>query len=66
MRLLVRFLGFIFSLGSLLALVGATVIGYVVYVNTRDLPDYTQLQDYEPPVMTRVHAADGVLLAISL
>ena len=62
MRLLVRFLGFLFSVGSLVALVGATAIGYLVWVNTRDLPDYTQLQDYEPPVMTRVHAADGVLL----
>src|SRR5882757_10093276 len=63
MRFLVRFLGFLFSTGSLLALVGATVVGSVVWVNTRDLPDYSQLQDYEPPVMTRVHAADGSLLA---
>src|SRR5882757_4612658 len=63
MRFLVRFLGFLFSTGSLLALVGATVVGSVVWVNTRDLPDYSQLQDYEPPVMTRVHAADGTLLA---
>ena len=64
MRLLVRFFGFLFSVGvAAVALVGATAIGYLVYVNTRDLPDYTQLQDYEPPVMTRVHAADGVLLA---
>jgi len=63
MRLFVRFLGFLFSVGSLFALVGATLVGYLVWVNTRDLPDYTQLQDYEPPVMTRVHASDGTLLA---
>jgi len=63
MRLIVRFLGFLFAIGSLVALIGATAIGYLVWVNTRDLPDYTQLQDYEPPVMTRLHAADGVLLA---
>ena len=30
---------------------------------SKDLPDYSQLQDYEPPVMTRVHASDGSLLA---
>ena len=30
---------------------------------SKDLPDYSQLQNYEPPVMTRVHAADGSLLA---
>ncbi len=29
---------------------------------TKDLPDYTTLKNYEPPVMTRVHAADGQLL----
>ncbi|HEY5216148.1 MAG TPA: penicillin-binding protein 1A, partial [Pseudolabrys sp.] len=29
---------------------------------SKDLPDYSQLQDYEPPVMTRVHAADGSLV----
>src|SRR5215475_3238196 len=62
MKLLVRFLGFLFSVGALLLLVGATVVGYVGFVNTRDLPDYTQLEDYEPPVMTRVHASDGALL----
>jgi penicillin-binding protein 1A len=30
---------------------------------SKDLPDYSQLQDYEPPVMTRVHATDGALVA---
>lgn len=35
---------------------------YVVRV-TSDLPDYAQLEDYEPPVMTRVHAGDGALIA---
>ncbi|WP_420404066.1 penicillin-binding protein 1A [Nisaea sp.] len=29
----------------------------------RGLPDYKQLADYEPPVMTRVHAGDGRLLS---
>ena len=29
----------------------------------RTLPDYQQLADYEPPVMTRVHAGDGALIA---
>ena len=28
-----------------------------------DLPDYTQLARYEPPVVTRVHAGNGALLA---
>lgn len=63
MRLIVRFLGFLFATGSIVALLAAAGIGYFVWANTRDLPDYSQLQDYEPPVMTRVHAADGELLA---
>nr|WP_245256552.1 penicillin-binding protein 1A [Bartonella tamiae] len=28
-----------------------------------DLPDYEVLENYEPPVMTRIHAADGGLMA---
>jgi penicillin-binding protein 1A len=61
--LILRFLGFLFATGSIVALIAAAGIGYFVWANTRDLPDYSQLQDYEPPVMTRVHAADGELLA---
>jgi penicillin-binding protein 1A len=36
---------------------------YVFYNFGRDLPDYHQLATYEPPVMTRVHAGDGRLVA---
>jgi penicillin-binding protein 1A len=35
---------------------------YAFYTFGRGLPDYTQLADYEPPVMTRVQAGDGRLL----
>ena len=35
---------------------------YVIYTFGRGLPDYTQLADHEPPVMTRVQAGDGRLL----
>ena len=41
----------------------AAVLAAVVWKYEQDLPDYTQLKNYEPPVMTRVHAADGSLLA---
>ncbi|MDA0240429.1 MAG: penicillin-binding protein 1A [Proteobacteria bacterium] len=36
---------------------------YVFYEFGRGLPDYRQLARYEPPVMTRVQAGDGRLLA---
>ncbi|MDB5656038.1 MAG: Penicillin-binding protein [Tardiphaga sp.] len=62
MRLLVRFLGFLFAAGTVLFLVGIAAAAGMIWHYSKDLPDYSQLQDYEPPVMTRVHAADGALL----
>src|SRR5579871_857114 len=63
MRLLLRFLGFLFTAGTIVFLVGVAAISGLLWHYSKDLPDYSQLQDYEPPVMTRVHAADGSLLA---
>ncbi len=40
---------------------GALVLWAVIYYG-RDLPDYRQLESYEPAVVTRVHAGDGSLL----
>jgi penicillin-binding protein 1A len=62
MRLLVRFVGFLFAAGTVVFLVGVAAAAGLIWHYSRDLPDYSQLQDYEPPVMTRVHAADGALL----
>ena len=63
MRGIARIIGFIFATGALLFVVAAAVFAGVVWKYEQDLPDYTQLKNYEPPVMTRVHAADGSLLA---
>jgi penicillin-binding protein 1A len=62
MRLLVRFLGFLFAAGTVVFLVGVAATAGMIWHFSKDLPDYSQLQDYEPPVMTRVHASDGSLL----
>ncbi|MEH2517248.1 penicillin-binding protein 1A [Bradyrhizobium sp. AZCC 1610] len=61
-RFLVRFLGFLFTAGTVVFLVGVAGVAGAIWHFSRDLPDYSQLQDYEPPVMTRVHASDGALL----
>jgi len=37
--------------------------GYMLWQMNQDLPDYSKLANYEPPVMTRVHADDGTLIA---
>src|ERR1700758_4031555 len=63
MRLLIRFFGFLFAAGAVFFLVGVGALAGLVYVYSKDLPDDSPLQNYEPPVMTRVHAADGQLLA---
>ncbi len=63
MRRIARFFGFLFATGALIFVVGACVAGFTIWKYQRDLPDYTQLRNYEPPVMTRVHAKDGSLLA---
>jgi penicillin-binding protein 1A len=63
MRFIARFLGFAFATFAMVFVVLAGVAGAVIWKFEQDLPDYTQLKNYEPPVMTRVHAADGSLLA---
>ena len=63
MKILLRFLGFLFAAGTIVFIVGIGAIAGVLWHFSKDLPDYSQLKDYEPPVMTRVHAADGSLLA---
>ena len=62
MRLLLRFTGYLFAAGTVLFLVGAAGVAGLLWHFSQDLPDYSQLQAYEPPVMTRIHAADGELL----
>ncbi len=63
MKILLRFLGFLFAAGTILFIVGVCATAGLMWHFSKELPDYSQLKDYEPPVMTRVHAADGSLLA---
>jgi penicillin-binding protein 1A len=60
---LLSFLGFVFGSSVLLFLGGSAVVGFLVWKASRDLPDYESLARYEPPVMTRIHAHDGSLMA---
>ena len=63
MRLLARFLGFVFATGAIVFLIGAVGAAGLVYYYSKDLPDTAALQNYEPPVTTRLHANDGSILA---
>src|ERR1700731_1542094 len=62
MKIILRFFGFLFAAGTIVFVVGVAATAGLLWHYSKDLPDYSQLQDYEPPVMTRVHAADGSLL----
>jgi penicillin-binding protein 1A len=48
---------------SALCIVGFLLMCYVLFYATKDLPDYRQLADYNPPITTRLYSADGKLLA---
>ena len=50
----------VFSLVSVIAAVAGGL--YILYSYGRDLPDYKQLANYEPPVVSRVYAGDGSLI----
>lgn len=52
-----------FSLGFLGAIGGIGVAALAIAHYGRDLPDYTQLKKYEPPIITRIYAGGGRLLA---
>jgi penicillin-binding protein 1A len=58
-----KFFGWLFSLAAFAFVLVAG--GVAVYVTALDksLPDTAQLRDYQPPVVTRIHAADGQLAA---
>jgi penicillin-binding protein 1A len=60
---MLRFIGWLFTAGFILFLAGAGAAGFVIWQVSRELPDYSQLASYEPPVMTRLHASDGSMLA---
>ena len=58
-----RWVIYCFSLLLLLASVGAGTLAFLLYKYGKGLPDYGQLANYKPPVVTRVHSGDGRLIA---
>ncbi len=60
---LLSLLGVAFTAGVFLFLAAAGGAAYFLWSISRDLPDYDRLSNYKPPVITRVHAGDGRLIA---
>ena len=46
----------------MLGVCATAVVAYALWHYGRDLPDYRQLANYEPPIVTRVYAGNGQLL----
>ncbi|MEM6812115.1 MAG: penicillin-binding protein 1A [Pseudomonadota bacterium] len=53
----------LFSLGFLGLIAGVGLFAFVISYYGSDLPEYKQLKEYQPNVMTRIYAANGDLLA---
>lgn len=52
-----------FTAGFIVFIAVAAAAGYVINETSKTLPEPAQLAKYEPPVLTRIHAGDGSLLA---
>lgn len=63
MRFVLRFFGILFSIAAIVFTAGTYVAKGLYQEFEKGLPDHSQLAKYEPPVMTRIHAVDGSLLA---
>ncbi len=61
--LLLSLLGWGFAAGVVLFICGSAGAAYILWKASQDLPDYESLSKYEPPVMTRIHAHNGALIA---
>ena len=58
-----RFIGYVFGMGMLLAIVVLGGVAWYVNSLSKDLPSEEVLNSYEPPITSRIHAADGSLMS---
>lgn len=58
-----RLLSALFSLLFMVALSGVIALYLVFQHYSNDLPDYAYLKDYQPPILTRIYADDGRMMA---
>lgn len=57
-----KFFKWCFWLVVNLTIIGIVGVGYLFFINSKDLPSYEQLERYQPPIVTRFYASDGKLL----
>lgn len=57
-----RFFGLCFSTAVLGAIAAALLLDCLIWTFDRGLPNYEQLQDYEPPIISRIFSGEGRLI----
>jgi penicillin-binding protein 1A len=62
LRLIVNFLGFLFSWAAIGSILGLAALAGIFSVYGRDLPDHAQLAEYEPPTLSRIYSGEGALM----
>ncbi|HET9069265.1 MAG TPA: transglycosylase domain-containing protein, partial [Amaricoccus sp.] len=62
LRLIFRFVGFLFSWAAMGAVLGLAALAAVFTIYGRDLPDTAQLERYEPATLSRIYSGRGVLM----
>lgn len=60
---MLRIFTVLFGAAAVLFIAGVLSVTYLLWRMSDDLPDYDHLADYAPPIMTRMHAGDGRLIA---
>src|SRR6056300_809256 len=58
-----KFLAYLMTSMFLIVLSGILVFFYILWFYGKDLPDYQELSEYNPKVVSRIHAGNGALLA---
>lgn len=58
-----RIVKWLFGIGLVIGLIAAIIVFVFIVKSTRDLPSVESLSEYQPPVMSRVHAGDGKLIS---
>lgn len=62
MRRFFKIVRYLLVVGIFFTLAGAAAVGYVIWHFSIDLPDHSQLANYEPKISTRIHAGDGQVI----
>ncbi len=62
LKIILKFFGFLFSWIAIGSIMGLLALVAVFTIYGKDLPDYAQLANYEPPTLSRIYSGEGALM----